>query len=153
MCAVMREWNEPPFGEAGAFVAAQSPFRLQSPNQSWSDFEAIDANGESVLAADVWTGDAAREEFAELEESLDELDGDDGARDVVRQHLREADAVVGMQVLMSRYDDSVAAANRASLRTSIPSVGTTDPSSGFESANSAPDPRGGALQRDPLLER
>jgi hypothetical protein len=134
MCAVMREWNEPPFGEAGAFVAAQSPFRLQSPNQSWSDFEAIDANGESVLAADVWTGDAAREEFAELEESLDELDGDDGARDAVRQHLREADAVVGMQVLMSRYDDSVAAANaiieyleqRPGVLTQVDTVGWYD---------------------------
>jgi hypothetical protein len=111
MRAVVREWGDPPFEEAAASVASQSPFRLQSPNRGWSDFEAIDATGETVLAADVWTGHAAREELAELEELLDGLDGDDGARDAVRTHLREADAVVGMQVLMSRYDDSVAAAN------------------------------------------
>jgi hypothetical protein len=49
--------------------------------------------------------------FAELEEVLDDLEGDEGAREAVRAHLREASAVVGMQVLMSRYDDSVAAAN------------------------------------------
>jgi len=111
MRAVVRRWNEPGFGEAAAFVAEQSRFRLQSPNQSWSDFEAVDAAGETVLAADVWTRDAAHEELAELAEFLDDLDGDAGAREAVRQHLSEANAVVGMQVLMSRYDDSVAAAN------------------------------------------
>lgn len=110
MRAVLREWNAPPFEEAARFVAQRSPFRLQAAN-GWSDFEAIDSAGETVLAADVWTGEVAREEFGELEELLDELDGTAASREAVRQHLREASAVVGMQILVSRYDESVAAAN------------------------------------------
>ena len=90
--------------------------------------------GETVLAADVWTGDAAREELAELEEFLDDLTGLDDARDAVRQHLRDASAVVGMQVLMSRYDESVAAANavidyleqRPGVLTQVDTVGWYD---------------------------
>jgi hypothetical protein len=134
MRAVVRDWTEPSFADAATFVASHSPFRLQSPSQTWSDFEAVDATGETVLAADVWTGEAARGELAELEEFLDELDGDDGDRDAVRQHLREADAVVGMQVLMSRYDDSVSAANaivdyleqRPGVLTQVDTVGWYD---------------------------
>jgi hypothetical protein len=134
MRAVVREWNAPPFDEAAVFVADHSPFRLQSPVRGWSEFEVVDAAGETVLAADVWTGDAAREELAELEEFLDDLTGLDDARDAVRQHLRDASAVVGMQVLMSRYDDSVAAANavidyleqRPGVLTQVDAVGWYD---------------------------
>jgi hypothetical protein len=134
MRAVVQEWSAPPFAEAAAFVARKSPFRLQSAGEGWSDVEAVDATGETVLAADVWTGDAAQEELAELEEFLDELDGDDEARDAIRQHMRNANAVVGMQVLMSRYDDSVAAANaiieyleqRPGVLTQVDTVGWYD---------------------------
>lgn len=111
MRAIMRDWHAPPFEEAASFVAGRSPFRLQSAEGGWSDFEVLDSTGEPVLAADLWTGEAAREEFAELEALLDDLEGDEAARELVRFHLRAASAVVGMQVLMSRYDDSVAAAN------------------------------------------
>ena len=112
MRAVLRDWHAPPFAEAANFVAERSEFRLRSPAAAgWSEFEAIDSTGETVLAADLWTAGAAREELAELEELLDAHDGDENAREAVRAHLREASAVVGMQVLMSRYEDSVAAAN------------------------------------------
>src|SRR4051794_16900601 len=111
MRAVMRDWHAPPFEEAAAFVAEHSPFRLQSAGDGWAEFEVLDAAGETVLAADLWTDEAAREEFVELEEFLDDHEGDETAREAVRAHLREASAVVGMQLLMSRYEDSVAAAN------------------------------------------
>jgi hypothetical protein len=111
MRAVIRDWHAPPFAEAANFVADRSEFRLRSATAGWSEFEAIDSAGETVLAADLWTAGAAREELAELEELLVDHDGDEDAREAVRAHLREASAVVGMQVLMSRYEDSVAAAN------------------------------------------
>ena len=55
-------------------------------------------------------------------------------REAVRAHLRAASAVVGMQVLMSAYDESVAAANaiidfleqRESVLTQIDTVGWYD---------------------------
>jgi hypothetical protein len=133
MRAVVREWKAPPFEEAANFVAQQSPFRLRA-EKGWSDFEALDSAGETVLAADVWTGEAARDELAELEEFLDDLAGDDASREIVRRHLREASAVVGMQILMSRYDDSVAAANaiigyleqQPSVLTQVDTVGWYD---------------------------
>jgi hypothetical protein len=56
-------------------------------------------------------GEAVREELDEQEEFLDDLDGPGAAREAVRAHLQEATAVVGMQVLPSVYDESVAAAN------------------------------------------
>ena len=77
----------------------------------WSDFEAVDDTGETVLAADLWTAEDAQEELQELEEFLDDQDGDEDARDAVRLHVQASTAIVGMQVLVSRYDDSVAAAN------------------------------------------
>ena len=110
MRAVMRDWDAPPFEDAAAFVAERSPFRLEAI-AGWSEFEVIDSSSETVLAADLRTGGAAREELGELECFLDELDGDDRAREAVKAHLREASAILGMQVLMSRYDESVAAAN------------------------------------------
>jgi hypothetical protein len=42
-----------------------------------------------------------------LEEFLDDLVGSSSARESVRTHLRRASAVVGMQILMSVYDDAV----------------------------------------------
>ena len=111
MRAVMREWHAPSFDEAASFVADRSPFRLKSLADGWSDFEAVDETGEPVLAADLWTAEDAQEELRELEEFLDDHDGDEDARDAVRLHLQASTAIVGMQVLMSRYDDSVAAAN------------------------------------------
>lgn len=134
MRAVMRDWHAPPFEQAATFVSERSPFRLQSTGDGWSDFEVLDAAGETVLAADLWTDEAAREEFAELEESLDDLEGDERAREAVRAHLSESSAVVGMQVLMSRYEDSVAAANavvefleqRPGVLTQVDTVGWYD---------------------------
>ena len=64
-----------------------------------------------MLTADLWTAESAREELAELEELLHDHDGDEDAREAVRLHLHASTAIVGMKVLMSRYDDSVAAAN------------------------------------------
>lgn len=134
MRAVIRDWQAPPFAEAAAFVAERSPFRLKSLAEGWADFEATDGAGETVLAADLWTAENAREELAELEEFLDDLHGKEGARETVRLHLREATAVVGMQVLMSRYDESVAAANaiieyleqRPGVLTQVDTVGWYD---------------------------
>ena len=73
--------------------------------------DALNEQCETVLAVDLWTGADTREEFQELEEFLDDLDGPAEARGAVRAHLRAASAVVGMQVLMSAYDESMAAAN------------------------------------------
>lgn len=111
MRAVMRDSDAPPFEDAAAFVAGRSPFRLEATAGDWSEFEVIDSNGETVLEADLWTGGEAREELRELEEFLDQHDGDERAREAVKAHLRNASAIVAMQVLMSRYDESVAAAN------------------------------------------
>jgi hypothetical protein len=65
---------------------------------------------------------------------VDELDGPERAHEAVRAHLREASAVVGMRVLMSAYDESVAAANaiidflerRERVLTQIDTVGWYD---------------------------
>ena len=131
MRAVLRDWPEPAFEDAAAFVAEHSPFRLQG---EWSDFEALGASGEAVLAGDLWTGGDAREELDELTDFLDDLDGDDGARARVRDHLRRATAIVGMQILPSVYDESVAAANaiidyleqRPGVLTQVDTVGWYD---------------------------
>lgn len=112
MRAVLADWHELPFEELATFVAETSPFRVQAADgQGWSDFEALDQQGNTVLAADLWTGARAREEPEELGECLDDLDGTADACEAIRAHLRAASAVVGMQVLMSTYDESVAAAN------------------------------------------
>lgn len=111
MRAVLLRWDSPPFQEATRFVADRSPFRVQSLVDDWSEFEVKDEVGQAVLTGDLWTGYAAREELAELEGFLDDLAGGDSAREAVRDHLRNACAIVGMKVLMSRYDESVAAAN------------------------------------------
>jgi hypothetical protein len=132
--AVVRDWHSPRFQDAATFVAERSPFRLNAATGGWSDFEVLDAEGETVLAADLWTDEAAREELEELEEFLDDLEGHPGAREAVRAHLRGASAVVGMQVLMSRYDESVAAANsiidyleqRPGVLTQVDTVGWYD---------------------------
>ena len=87
-----------------------------------------------MLAADLTTGAAAREDLAELEEFLDDLTGSSSARESVRTHLRTASAVIGMQILMSVYDDAVAAANtiidyleqRPGVLTQVDTVGWYD---------------------------
>lgn len=71
----------------------------------------LTGGGQTVLAADVWFDLRAREDLDELEESIEDLEGSDAARDRVASHLRDATAVVGLQILMSAYDDAVAAAN------------------------------------------
>jgi hypothetical protein len=135
MRAVLADWHEPPFEELATFVAEESPFSVQAAeSRGWADFDALNQLGKTVLAVDLWTGARAREEFDELEEFLDELDGPAQAREAVRAHLRAASAVVGMQVLMSAYDESVAAANavidfleqRERVLTQIDTVGWYD---------------------------
>jgi hypothetical protein len=112
MRAVLSEWHDPPFEELVAFVADVSSFHMRAVGDGgWSEFEALDAEGTTVLAGDLTTGLAAREELAELEELLDDHDGEATAREAVVAYLRDASAVVGMQVLMSVHDASVAAAN------------------------------------------
>jgi hypothetical protein len=112
MRAVLAEWDDPPFEALAAFVEQQSHFRVHSvDDRGWAEFEALDGDGTTVLAADLTTGPVAREELDELEEFLDDLEGSTAARESVRTHLRTASAVIGMQILMSAYDDAVAAAN------------------------------------------
>jgi hypothetical protein len=102
------------------------------------------------LAADLTTGPEAREELDELEEFLDDLEGSTSAREAVRTHLRTASAVIGMQILMSAYDDAVAAANTiinffeqrpGVLTRSIRSAGMTAPSWYCASPSKPPHPR------------
>jgi len=135
MRAVLADWHELPFEELTTFIAETSPFRIQGADgQGWEDFEALDQQGNTALAADLWTGARAREELDELEEFLEDLSGTADAREAVRAHVREASAVVGMQVLMSTYDESVAAANaiidflerRETVLTQIDTVGWYD---------------------------
>jgi hypothetical protein len=113
MRAIALEWDDRAFAEAEAFIAKRSLFRLRSvQGREWAEFEVVDSAGEAVLAGDLIADDAAaREELDELDEHLEGLFGTDAARHAVREHVREAAAIVGMQVFMSRYDDSVAAAN------------------------------------------
>jgi hypothetical protein len=135
MRAVLFEWHEPPFDEIVAFVAGHGSFRVQPVgDREWMEFEVVNAAGTTVLAADLMTGSDAREEMEELLEFVDELDGPDSARELVESHLRTAEAVVGMQVIMSVYDDSVAAANaiidylerRPGVLTQVDTVGWYD---------------------------
>ena len=112
MRAVLADWQEPSFDDLAGFVARQGRYSMRAlGNQPWSDFEAINRDGQAVLAGDVWLGARAREELDELDEFIADLDGFDDARQRVRAHLRDARAVVGLQILTSAYDDSVAAAN------------------------------------------
>jgi hypothetical protein len=112
MRAVLAEWDDPSFADLTAFVEQRSEFRLKSPgDRGWAEFEALNPDGTTVLAGDLTTGNAAREELNELEQFLDDLAGSSSARDSVKDHLRQASAVVGMQILMSVHDDAVAAAN------------------------------------------
>jgi hypothetical protein len=111
MRAVVRKWTGPEFEALAAFVAGQSSYRVVGiDGRGWEEFE-VRQGDTTVLAGDLWTGERAREELAELAEFLPALDGTDQARAVVQRQLAEADAVVGMQILMSAYDASVAAAN------------------------------------------
>jgi hypothetical protein len=135
MRTVMRDWHDPPFDEVASYVEEHSQFRLQPiGDRGWAEFEALNQNATTVLAADLAVGDEAREELDELEEFLDDLDGSQSAREAVRAHLHDATAVVGMQVLPSVYDDSVAAANiiiayleqRPGVLTQIDTVGWYD---------------------------
>jgi hypothetical protein len=111
MRAVIRAWTAPKFESLAAFVAEESPFQAVGINgRGWDEFE-VRQSATTVLAGDLWTGDRAREELAELADFLPDLDGTHEAKVAVQNHLAEADAVVGMQILMSAYDASVAAAN------------------------------------------
>jgi hypothetical protein len=112
MRAVLREWRDPPFEELIAFVASDGPWRVTDVGgRGWREFEVCAEDGTTVLAADLTTGADVREELAELAEFLEDLEGSDDAHLAVADHLSCAAAVVGMQILMSVYDDSVAAAN------------------------------------------
>jgi hypothetical protein len=114
MRAVITSWPDPSFADLVAFVGKQvEGFAVVSAaGDDWSEFEVQDKHGAAVLAADLSLGDRVREELDELEEFLDEHDGPPAARATVETHLASASAVVGMQILPSRYDDSVAAANQ-----------------------------------------
>ena len=113
MRAVMASWPDPPFSELVAFVAGrEGGFTVVPINgRDWSEFEINDKHGQAVLAADITVGDEAREELAELAEELEDLDGSPAAQATVQSMLETASTVVGLQILMSRYDESVAAAN------------------------------------------
>jgi hypothetical protein len=112
MRAILSEWDNPAFDDLAEFVAERGVFRMEPvAGRGWAEFEAVNAQGTTVLAGDLTTGNDAREELTELEDSLDDLAGTTAARDAVRSRLRNSSAIVGMQILMSAYDDAVAAAN------------------------------------------
>ena len=111
MRAVTSDWPEHEFGELVAFIREQDEGFAVSGGD-WTDFEIHDARGAAVLAADLTLGDEAREELAELMEFLGDHEGSVAAQEKVKAHLEAASAVVGMHILMSRYDDSVLAANQ-----------------------------------------
>lgn len=98
---------------------------------SWSDFEVHTADGTSILAGDTWTGDDAAEDLEELRDELPDLKGRKAARTRVAEALTSAAALVGLQIVMSSYDESVDAANaiiayleeRAEVLTQIDTVG------------------------------
>ncbi|MFI5732151.1 hypothetical protein ACIA49_18650 [Kribbella sp. NPDC051587] len=111
MRAVITSWPGHEFAELVAFVAAQDEgFVVSGPG--WADFEVHDARGDAVLVADLTVDDRAREELDELVEFLEDVEGTATARQQVTDHLASASAMVGMQIVMSRYDESVAAANQ-----------------------------------------
>ncbi|MFB6724187.1 hypothetical protein ACFCV3_28675 [Kribbella sp. NPDC056345] len=111
MRAVITSWPGHEFAELVAFMGEQDAGFVVS-GSDWADFEIHDARGAVVLAADLTVGDEVREELAEELEFLADLEGTPAARQKVEAHLATASAVVGMQILMSRYDESVAAANQ-----------------------------------------
>ncbi|TDD58782.1 hypothetical protein E1263_17885 [Kribbella antibiotica] len=111
MRAVITSWPEHEFAALGTFIGEQDEGFVVS-GLDWPDFEIHDARGNAVLVADLTLGDDVREELAEELEALEDLAGSPAARQKVESHLATATAVVGMQILMSRYDDSVAAANQ-----------------------------------------
>ncbi len=135
MRAVLADWQEPSYADLAAFVSLHSPYGLRAVgDRPWTDFEAVNRDGQTVLAGDVWLGAQAREELDELEEFVSELEGSGAVRDRVCSHLRDASAVVGLQILMSVYDDAVAAANaiieffeqRSGVLTQVDTVGWYD---------------------------
>ena len=135
MRAVVREWDDPPFADLVEFVQGSSAFRVKDiDGKGWREFEATDERGVTVLAADLTTGEDVREELEELQESVDDLEGSPGDREAVQGHLRAATAVVGMQVLPSVHEQSVAAANaiidyleqRPGVLTQVDTVGWYD---------------------------
>ncbi|MET7277151.1 hypothetical protein ABZS29_02880 [Kribbella sp. NPDC005582] len=111
MRAVIRDWPEHELGDLVAFLREQDEGFTVSGGD-WADFEIQDLRGVAVLAADLTLGNEVREELAELTEFLSDHEGSVAAQQKVKAHLENASAVVGMQVLMSRYDDSVLAANQ-----------------------------------------
>ena len=135
MRAILGQWDDPPFQELVEFVQGRSGFRVDDiDNRGWIEFEAVDEQGQAVLAADLAVGEEAREELDELEDFLADLEGSAKARDAVRAHLLKATAVVGMQVLPSVHEQSVAAANviieylerRPNVLTQVDTVGWYD---------------------------
>lgn len=113
MRAVIGSWPDPPFADLASSVGEQGDWLVVSTDGvGWADFEVRDAQGAVVLVADLTVGDEVREELEELVEFLDDHDGSPAARATVESHLASATAVVGMQILPSRHDDSVAAANQ-----------------------------------------
>ena len=135
MRAVLAEWDDPSFDDLTTFVEQRSSLRVKSvADRRWAEFEPLNPDGATLLAGDLTTGSAAREELDGLDEVLDDLAGSSSARDAVRDHLREASAVIGMQILMSAYDDAVAAANtiidyleqRPGVLTQVDTVGWYD---------------------------
>jgi hypothetical protein len=111
---VIGTWSEPPFSELATFVGEQDGGLVVASvdGAGWSDFEVHHVHGATLLVADLTVGDDVREELGELAEALDEHDGSPAARATVASHLASATAVVGLQILASRYDESVAAANQ-----------------------------------------
>ena len=113
MRAVLPAPEERPIEELAAFVAAAGDgLRVASPDGAgWSDFDLLGSDGEPILLCEQWVGDDAREELDELAEEVDDHDGSPEAIARVKEGLSGAGATIGLQIVMSAYDASVAAAN------------------------------------------
>lgn len=111
MRAILTCWDDPPFDDLAVFVEERSEFRVHTvDDRGWPEWVIVNT-GTTVLAGDLWTGSRARGELDELLEFVDDLVGSASARRLVQAHLCDASAIVAMQIVMSVYDDSVAAAN------------------------------------------
>lgn len=112
MRAFVTSWADLPFEELVAFMHEHSDFEVRAAGgRGWLEFEAVNAEGQTVLSADLSRGDDVREEAEELDELLEDLAGAPAAREQVRAHLATADAVLGLQILASVHEQAVDAAN------------------------------------------
>jgi hypothetical protein len=81
MRAVIRGWAAPAFSAPMAYVADRSPFTVAGiAGRGRQEFEVRGQDDVAVLAADLWTGSAARAKLFELAEGVADLTESAGAQ-------------------------------------------------------------------------